>query len=344
MEEKKDKFNPNDVGVANGNYFGLPYHIDDADIVIVPVPWDATVSYGKGTARGPEAILDASLQVDLYDEKVPNAWEVKAASYPVSEELLALNDSARESAERVISMLEQGIDVPQDNEDIVKVNTLCERMNSYVYEKSSSILSGGKMPVVIGGEHSVPFGQIRALSEKYGELGILHLDAHADLRKAYEGFEYSHASIMYNTMNKIPSINTLVQVGIRDFCSDEAGLVASDPRICTFTDFRIKERLFNGATWKTICDEIIAKLPENVYVSFDIDALSPEYCPNTGTPVPGGLSFAQADYLLYQLSVSGRKIVGFDLNEVAPGADGEWDANVGARILFKMLAYFNPGK
>src|SRR5574344_419524 len=109
MEEKKDKFNPNDVGVANGNYFGLPYHIDDADIVLVPVPWDATVSYGKGTARGPEAILDASLQVDLYDEKVENAWEVKAASYPVSEELLALNDSARESAERVISMLEQGI-------------------------------------------------------------------------------------------------------------------------------------------------------------------------------------------------------------------------------------------
>lgn len=344
MEEKKDKFNPNDVGVANGNYFGLPYQIDDADIVLVPVPWDATVSYGKGTARGPEAILDASLQVDLYDEKVPNAWEVKAASYSVSEELLALNDSARESAERVISMLEQGIDVPQDNEDIVKVNTLCERMNSYVYEKSSSIISSGKMPVVIGGEHSVPFGQIKALSEKYGELGILHLDAHADLRKAYEGFEYSHASIMYNTMNKIPSISALVQVGIRDFCSDEAKLVASHPRICTFTDFRIKERLFNGLTWRSICGDIISKLPQNVYVSFDIDALSPEYCPNTGTPVPGGLSFAQADYLLYQLSVSGRKIVGFDLNEVAPGAEGEWDANVGARILFKMLAYFNPGK
>lgn len=145
-------------------------------------------------------------------------------------------------------------------------------------------------------------------------------------------------------MNKIPSINTLVQVGIRDFCSDEAGLVASDPRICTFTDFRIKERLFNGLTWRSICGDIISKLPQNVYVSFDIDALSPEYCPNTGTPVPGGLSFAQADYLLYQLSVSGRKIVGFDLNEVAPGAEGEWDANVGARILFKMLAYFNPGK
>ena len=96
---------------------------------------------------------------------------------------------------------------------------------------------------------------------------------------------------------------------------------------------------FGGRTWSDICEEIISNLPQKVHISFDIDALTPENCPNTGTPVPGGLTFAQADYLIYKLCKSGKQIIGFDLCEVAPGAEGEWDANVGARILYKLLVY-----
>lgn len=332
-------FNPNDIGVANGNYFGLPCDAESADIVLLSVPWDATVSYGKGTSDGPQAIIDASLQVDLFDEKIAQSWRTKAWTVPVSEEIHHLSEQARQSAERVIGRLEEGEEVLNDNPDLLMVNEASAKLNNYVATESEKYLSKGKMVAVVGGEHSVPFGLIKTLGEHYEDFGVLHLDAHSDTRKHYEGFEYSHASIMYNVLNKVPSVSKIVQVGIRDYCSDEHQLMFSSPKIAPFTDFMINEAMFNGKNWATVCDEIIAQLPQNVYISFDIDALTPEHCPNTGTPVPGGLTFAQADYLIYRLSASGKHIVGFDLCEVAPGEEGEWDANVGARILYKLLVY-----
>jgi agmatinase len=193
----------------------------------------------------------------------------------------------------------------------------------------------GKLVGLVGGDHSIPLGFLRALCEKYDRFGILQIDAHADLRKAYEGFAYSHASIMYNAL-KVPAVNRLVQVGIRDICEEEEKVMQrAMGRVVTFYDDDIKSQQYEGKTWTSICDEIINTLPDLVYISFDIDGLDPKLCPSTGTPVAGGLEFDQAKYLITKLVHSGRKIIGFDLCEVAPGPT-EWDANVGARMLYHL--------
>jgi agmatinase len=190
---------------------------------------------------------------------------------------------------------------------------------------------------IVGGEHSVPLGLIRALHEQHNSFGILHIDAHADLRCAYEGFVYSHASVMYHA-GRMPGIS-LCQVGIRDYWSDEADLMGASEHIHCFSDQELRRKLFEGTDWNKLCRQIIDRLPDKVYISFDIDGLSPDNCPHTGTPVPGGLSFREADYLLHCLALSPKRIIGFDLCEVAPGKDSEWDANVGARMLYKLCCY-----
>ena len=179
-------------------------------------------------------------------------------------------------------------------------------------------------------------GLIRALCDQVSEFAILQIDAHADLRKAYEGFEFSHASIMYNALRN-KGVSQLVQVGVRDYCDEEAELIQEDSRITCYTYQGIKEGQYEGSTWIQQVNKIIDALPDAVYVSYDIDGLDPSLCPGTGTPVPGGFSFEEVDYLLKQLALSGRKIIGFDLCEVSPGdGSGEWDGNVGARVLYRL--------
>lgn len=332
-----EDFDPDSIGIANGNFFGLPCTEQEADTVLVQVPWDATASYGKGTAEGPAAMLGASLQVDLFDERYPDVAGMKVWTLPQDDRIAGLNVEAGKISAMVVSALEQGADPAVLTGLCSHVDMASEAVNSYVESTAEKYLSQGKKVAVIGGEHSVPLGLIRALAGRFPGMGVLHIDAHSDTREAYEGFRYSHASIMYNVMKEVPGVSRIVQVGIRDFCSAEHSLTSSSDRFVTFTDFSLKDGLYNGVTWRELCDRMVAALPQDVYVSFDIDGLSPEYCPGTGTPVPGGLSFAQADWLLYRLALSGRRIVGFDLCEVAPGI-GEWDANAGVRMLFRLLA------
>ena len=192
----------------------------------------------------------------------------------------------------------------------------------------------GKVPAVLGGDHSTPLGLMQAVAEQEGDFGILQIDAHADLRNAYEGFTYSHASIMFNAL-KIPQLKKLVQVGIRDICQAEAVMAEKNERIRIFYDSDLKTAAFEGKSWKEQVKEIVEELPEKVYVSFDIDGLDPKLCSATGTPVPGGFEFEEAMYLIKSVVESGRKIVAFDLCEVGPGED-EWNGNVGARVLYRM--------
>lgn len=328
-----EKFDPNGVG-RKGSLFGLPFEPDQANLVVLPVPWEVTVSYGSGTARGPEAILEASAQIDLYQADIPEAWKYGLAMLPV--DLSSMNDGAalREKAVAHISQLESG--VPPSEEVLDTINRESERLNNWVYDKSVSWIKKGKTVAVLGGDHSSPLGLIRALSETHSQFSLLQIDAHADLRPAYEGFVYSHASIMHNSL-LLPEVDRLVQVGIRDYCQQEAATISSsEGRIVTFLDQDIKERAYLNGSWHQLCDEIIDQLNDQVYISFDIDGLDPSLCPNTGTPVPGGLSFDQAMYLIKRLVLSGKSIIGFDLCEVAPGNSGDWDANVGARILYRL--------
>lgn len=336
-EEVIAGFDPNAPG-ASGNLFGLPFNNENAELIIIPVPWEVTVSYSEGTADGPEAILNASAQVDLYVKDIPDAWKLGISMLPVSESFKEENEKFRDLAARYIKWLEENEEdwISNDLKVIPStINEVCEKLNIYVKSQALKQLEKGKMVALLGGDHSTPLGLISALAEKYKDFGILQIDAHADLRKAYEDFTYSHASIMYNAL-KIPQVSRLVQVGIRDFCEEEVEYIKNAKgRVVTYYDEDLKEAQLEGHSWSVLCKEIINDLPQQVYISFDIDGLDPKLCPNTGTPVPGGLDFHQVIYLFKQVVKSGRTIIGFDLNEVSPGED-DWDANVGARLLYQM--------
>ena len=333
-EEIIQSFDPNAPGTS-GNLYGLPFSIEHSEVIIVPVPWEVTVSYHTGTARGPQAILDASAQVDLFVRDIVDAWKLGIAMQPIPQSLLDESTKLRELSSQYIKSLEEGSPFNPANPVLTKINEACENLNIYVKSTTQRYLKDGKLVGLLGGDHSTPLGFIRALSERYDRFGILQIDAHADLRKAYEGFTYSHASIMYNAL-KIPEVNRLVQVGIRDFCEEEVNVIdRSMGRVVTFFDEDIKTAQYAGKTWDSICDQIIQQLPDFVYISFDIDGLDPKLCPNTGTPVTGGFEFHQIAYLIKKVVAANKKIIGFDLNEVAPG-NTEWDANVGARMLYHL--------
>ncbi|MEQ8925711.1 MAG: agmatinase family protein [Fulvivirga sp.] len=340
MSKKEDiiaSFDPNGPG-ASGQLFGLPFDYESADLIIIPVPWEVTVSYTAGTADGPQAILDASTQVDLFLKDIPDAWKMGIHMLPIEKDLINQNKKYRDLAYKYITWLENNEEEwITDELKIIPnaVNEMAEKLNIYVRSQASKIHNQGKMVALLGGDHSTPLGIINAMADIYPDLGILQIDAHADLREAYENFAYSHASIMFNAL-KNKKISKLVQVGIRDFCDEEMNYITnSKGRVKTFYDSDIKAHKFEGSSWANICDSIINELPKHVYISFDIDGLDPKLCPNTGTPVPGGFEFDEVVYLIKKLVKSGRTIVSFDLNEVAPG-ENEWDANVGARLLYHL--------
>ncbi|MEG1635182.1 MAG: agmatinase family protein [Rikenellaceae bacterium] len=335
-----ENFDPNNLSIVNGNYFALPFEPENSDLVIISVPWDATVSYREGASLAPDAIIDASAQVDLYDPHNPHGYKCGIATIPIEEEIMLSNKFCRRDAVKVIEHLSEG-GLSTDDEiskKLKRVNDGSVVVNEYVHKTAAKWLEKGKKVALVGGDHSSPLGLIKAVGEKYEGFGVLHIDAHADLREAYEGFTYSHASIMYNSLREVPQIGKLVQVGVRDFCDSEMEIIESNPKIKTFFDHIISSRMFCGETWSSVVDDIISNLPSKVYVSFDIDGLSPFNCPSTGTPVPGGISYEASVFLINRIVESGREIVGFDLCEVAPHPSGEdqWDANVGARVLFKL--------
>ncbi len=336
-------FDANAAATEDSGIFGLPYTPEESRLVLLPVPWEATTSYGGGTAKGPAAIFEASKQVDLFDIDLGAFYEAGIAMLPISNEIGQWNTLAKNAAQAIIQ--QTSTDLPQS---LHTVNSYGEKLNHFVYRETKNLLAQGKLVGVIGGDHSVPFGAIQAILEKHPQVGILHFDAHADLRDAYEDFNFSHASIMHNIITKT-SLTQLVQVGIRDFCEQEFDFIQKNKgKIVTFFDAHLNEQKMNGKTWVQICDEIIFHLPQEVYISFDIDGLDPRFCPHTGTPVPGGLDFNEAIYLIKKVVRSGRRIVGFDLNEVSPGlasspekndVSAEWDANVGARLLYKLCGW-----
>ena len=235
-----------------------------------------------------------------------------------------------------------------DNKSLAKklarVNAIGDELNRCVHDSIARVLEQKKLPVLVGGDHSTPFGAIQACAERFPGLGLLHFDAHADLREAYEGFTWSHASIMHNVATKLDGVAKLVQVGLRDLGEREHALIASsNGRISAVFDTDWARVRLEGANLRELARATIAELPDDVYLSFDVDGLDPVLCPNTGTPVPGGLSWHEAMLWLEELALSKKRIVGLDLNEVSPGPEDtdpdvdSWDAIVGARLLYRLI-------
>lgn len=327
-------FDPSGPSKHDG-IFGLPNDPASAGVILLPVPWEPTTSYRKGTAGGPKNVFEASLQVDLFDLENGRPYAAGIALLPEDAEIVRLNAEACALAQPIIDR--GGADTPELERDLARVNELSDALNDRVDAIASSWLDKGRLVGLLGGDHASPFGMIRAIARRHPGLGILHVDAHADLRDAYEGFAHSHASIMHNVHERIPDVATIVQVGVRDLSEEEHTMSERSARIHTFYDVELATRAFDGEPFSKTAATIADKLPRDVYVSFDIDGLEPSLCPTTGTPVPGGLSFREACALVSAVVKSGRRIVGLDLNEVS-GAT-EWDGIVGARVLYKLIGY-----
>lgn len=306
----------------------------EASLVLVPVPWEATVSFGQGTANAPDAIRITSHQLDVETFHYVKPYVAGIAMLETDKHLLKLSHKARKKALKVIEALEEG----KTNKKALKfVNEASGILNSSVYQKSFEQIKKGKFVAVVGGDHSSPLGLIKALNDTQTEpFGILHVDAHHDLRKAYEGFTYSHASIFYNAMNECDKVSNLVQFGIRDYSSEEANRMKEYglKGACLY-DTDMQAQLASGKSLEEVYAPYIEQLPQNVYLSIDIDGLEPLNCPNTGTPVPSGLRYGELEHLIFMVVKSGKNIIGFDLCEVGDSEDG-WDANVGSRVLYQL--------
>jgi agmatinase len=332
-------FDSNGPSNPKNNIFGLPFSEEEARMVILPVPWEVTVSYGAGTSRAPERIFYASMQVDLFDAETQDAWKKGIYMRQPDKKVLMKSDYLRKEAELYINYTSKGEMLEKNSfmcKSLKEINEGSALLNKWVYEQTLSLLDNDKLVGLLGGDHSTPLGYYKAIAEKHGDFGILQIDAHCDLRKSYENFVYSHGSIMYNALQEIPQLKRLVQIGVRDYCQEEWDYIrGSNDRVITWLDKDIKERGFTGQSWQQIANEIVNQLPDKVYISLDIDGLDPKLCPSTGTPVPGGFESEQIFYLLRLIIASGRRFIGFDLDEIGVG-DTDWDANVGARILWKL--------
>ncbi len=328
-------FDPDAPGLAGPeSLFGLPHTTADARVVVIPVPFEATASYGRGTKDAPAAIAQASLQVELNDLDTGEPWRAGIAQEPADPRMAAWETEASRLALPILAR--GGPQTDADRADCARVDAILEAIHDYVAGRTRHWLDRGRIPAIVGGDHSVSFGAIRAAAERHPGIGLLHIDAHADLRLAYEGFTWSHASILRNVHDRLPGVSSIVSVGLRDVSRAEAELLENTDRITAFSDSEITWELAAGEPWQRLCGRMVRALPEKVWVTCDIDGLDPSLCPNTGTPVPGGLAWREMMLLLHELGERKHHIVGFDLVEV--GAQ-RWDAVVGARLLYKLAGW-----
>ncbi len=257
-------FDPDGAGESNGSIFGLPYGPESSSVVLIPAPWEATVSYGRGTVKGPQAIREASAQLDLYDaelhaEGLARPWVFGVHMLPEDPRVRGWNETACRLA---LPIVEAGGAAP-DDANLLRVDELGGALDRWVREDATRWHAQGKIVGLVGGDHATAFGAIAAAGEANGSFGILHVDAHADLRVAYEGFERSHASVMHNVLASVPQVERLVQVAIRDLSSAEAARIEADPRIaCAGRSSARCLRPFTSPLTSTVSTPPYVRIPE----------------------------------------------------------------------------------
>lgn len=270
---------------------------DNAKFVVVPVPYDLTSTYQSGSRRGPGAILDASANMELYDE------ELRQETYRAGiHTLTPLEADARGPAE----------------------------MMNAVHRTVAGIAADGKTPVMLGGEHSISFGAVRAMKAVFPELTVLQLDAHADLRDAYQGTPFSHAAVARRIMELCP----LVQAGIRSISVEEAEFLSASPVKSYPADF-----ILDGGSW---CETICGDLDGDVYLTIDLDVLDPAVMPATGTPEPGGISWRNLIHLIRAVTKRCR-IRGFDVVELAPIPGMVAPDFLASKLVYRTMGYLTAG-
>ena len=271
------------------------YTYDESEIVIVPVPYDETSTWMKGADKGPEAILEASVNLEFYD--IETNYEAHTHGihtfHPVNEK----------------STPEAMVDA---------VATTC-----------GSLYAASKFPVVIGGNHSVSIGAIRAAVDHFSDVTILQIDAHADLRQEYEGTPFNHACVMARARDIAP----IVQVGIRSMSADELPYAKRDRMFCAH-ELHVDKELYSKA---------LSLLTKNVYITIDLDGFDPGIMPSTGTPEPGGPPYREILNFLHDV-IRERNVIGFDIVELCPSKSNKAPDFLAARLLYQLLSYKFSGR
>lgn len=266
------------------------YSYDESKIIIVPVPYDETSTWMKGADKGPDAVLNASVNLEFYDVETDSEAHLKGIHTisPVTE---------KETPLKVVNA---------------------------VHDQVLSLLSENKFPVIIGGNHTVSIGAMKAFSEYFKDISILQLDAHADLRQIYEGSEYNHACAMARAREFAP----VVQVGIRSMSVDELPYVQKD-RMFFSHDLYSRKKLYS---------EALDMLSENVYITIDLDVFDPSLIPSTGTPEPGGPDYYELMNFLREV-INSRNVAGFDVVELCPSPANKAPDFIAAKIIYQLLSY-----
>jgi agmatinase len=232
-------------------------------------------------------------------------------------------------------------DSKADQKKLAQVNAASDQVNEWVYAETKKLIETGQdcwlSSAAITAFRLEPSKPFRKSIQTWAYFISMPIPIRVLPTK---GFTHSHASIFYNVLKKIPKVSKIVQVGIRDFCEEEVEVVGkAGEKMEVFLDQEMYRAKASGRTMADIAKTIVQGLPSDVYVSFDVDGFDPKLCPGTGTPVPGGLEYHDAIAILREVVNTGRRIVGFDVNEVSPANGGEWNANVGARLLYKLCSF-----
>ena len=337
---------------------------DDAVVTVLAVPWDATMSSfemtGRNVCRTPHRMINFASVLDGVDVDLnefglscPGSFGIHA-DFSVAGEIENYN---AEAASLLCPTRVRGDEPPLPVEDerpaerrtlspssVQRIQELWHAHNDAVEGRFRQLLAAGRLGAVVGGDHSSPYGAMKAFGAhckaRGTEFGILQFDTHADLYDAFDGVSCSHACIMKRVLDDVEALSSVVAVGIRELCTEELRAHAADSRHHVFTAADLRQATLSdgnsgagGAGWREAVQAIVGRLPKYVWVTFDIDALDLQYCDGTGTPAPGGLTYLQATDVLLEIHRSGRVLCGFDLVEVGSSAAG---VNVGARLLYKL--------
>ncbi len=321
---------------SHAGFFGQTSSLPQAQLQGLLVPWEPTVSYGSGTSLAPLKILKASHQLDTFHEHYGSLNEDAFKITDFTDLVHDLQKRTLPLARGVVQALEQGAALAdlgiQSKLKVIRKQS--EMLIQYIQNWTEEVLNADQIPFLIGGDHSCPLGLWNAVFKKHPHAGLLHIDAHLDMRESYEGFKFSHASVMYNFKKEFPESQSL-HLFMRDFSEEEVQR-SQNLNLNIFTDRQIQNKKAK-MSWRDICREWLEMLPPKIHITLDIDGMDPQLAPGTGTPVPGGMKFQELKILLEEIVATKHQIVSFDLVEVSGRHQGDFDFNVGARALFELL-------
>ena len=282
---------------APGKFLGFQTPLDEVEYVVIPFPYEYTTTFGKGTGKGPEKVLEVSDYLEMYEEESGEEPYLKGIH----------------TAEPII------VDEVKSEGDV-----------DNIVKKISPYIEKGKKIITIGGEHSISYPLFKAFKNFYPSTGVLHLDAHGDLRDQYEGSPYNHACVL----RRIASLNPIIaSIGVRAISKEEVEFIDSTrEKIKIFYAHQIK----NKSNW---IFEVISHLPDEIYITLDVDVFDPSIIRATGTPEPGGLSWYEVLNLLKRI-FSAKKVIGVDIVEICPDPPYEVSTYTVAKLIYKIISYW----